>query len=420
MSKRLMVLVLLALLVSINVVSAQETTAAIDPALAEQMAELEKVTQNLRGLTEKTPVEHKFPTRQETIDYLRATYDREFPREAFDRLERFYVALDLLPADVDLQAVYLNLLNSQVAGFYDPDTETMNVIPAVGNDVGASLSFTEQVIYVHEFTHALQDQYFDLNSLMTPEIQSLPDQSLAVAALVEGDATATMTLYTQEVTTRNPLAALSMLIEGAQAGNLSLPAGIPPILVSELLFPNTHGMNFILPLYKRGGWDAINGAYGQPPTTSEQVLHPEKYLAGEAAQAVTLDDTSAALGAGWSEVWASALGEFYLRAHLATRLSSDEAEAAAAGWGGDQFRIYTDGTQTAWALRLSWDSFADSQEFNEAYVRFGDARFNGSTDESGCWQNSSGALCLILTSEVPESLIVSAPTAAQAKALAGM
>lgn len=419
MCKRALVLVLLlALLVSSGAAGAQEATPeAIDPALAEQMTELEQITQNLRGLSEEKPVEHKFPTRQETIAYLRAVYDREFPQEAFARLARFYVALGLLPADIDLQSVYLNLLNSQVAGFYDPETETMNVIPTVGDDVGTALSFTEQIIYVHEFTHALQDQHFHLANLQTPEVEAIPDQALAVTSLIEGDATATMTLFTQNVTMSNPLAALGILIEGVQAGNLSLPDGIPPILVDELLFPYDEGVDFILALYQSGGWDAINAAFGQPPTTSEQILHPEKYLAGEGAQAVTLADASAALGAGWSDVWESPLGEYYLRAHLKTELGSDQAAAAAAGWGGDDFRIYSDGAQQlAWALRLSWDTPADQSEFAAAYADFGSQRFGGSADANGCWQDASAALCL---TSGETTLVVSAPTLAQAQALAG-
>ena len=62
---------------------------------------------------------------------------------------------------------------------------------------GQPLSFTDQITYVHEFTHALQDQYFDLNTLLSPQVEDNPDQALAVTSLVEGDATASMTLYMQ-------------------------------------------------------------------------------------------------------------------------------------------------------------------------------------------------------------------------------
>lgn len=432
MFKRPLIFALLALLlaVSVSVGAAQdaaqdatpeatlEISADIPQSLSDQMAALEQVTQNLRGLTAKSPVDHQFPTRQEVKDYLRATYAREFPPEAFDKLERFYVALGLLPADVNLQDVYLGLLDSQVAGFYDPETKTMNVIPITGDSVGSRMSFTEEITYVHEFNHALQDQYFDLNTLMSSDVEMQPDRSLAVTSLVEGDATATMTVYAQNVEMQNPFAAIGMLIEGVQAGNLSLPSGIPPILLDELLFPYDAGLNFILALYKSGGYDAINAAFANPPSTSEQILHPAKYIAGEGAQAVTLGEASAALGEGWQPVWESSLGEFYLRAHLETELSDTEASAAAAGWGGDDFRVYAGGDQLAWELRLTWDTPADQSEFEGAYTDYAVKRFDSAATD-GCWQGDAAALCLVPGGTATN--IVSAPTLAQAQALsAGM
>ena len=415
MFKRWIIVGLLTLVIGVNASAAQDTT-TISPALLEQMNELEQTTQRLRELTAKEPVDHQFPTRTETIDYLRDLYSREFPPAEFERLKLFYVALDLLPADIDLQSVYLDLLGSQVAGFYDPDTKTMNVLPMVGDDPGTSLSFTEQVIYVHEFTHALQDQYFDLNHLLeSPDIQATPDRSLATTALVEGDATAIMTLYTQQVAARNPFAVLGMLVEGLQAGNLFLPPGIPPILTDELLFPYEDGMDFILALYKAGKWDAVNGAFASPPTTSEQIIHPEKYLAGEGAQRVDLGDASAALGADWTTPWDTTLGEFYLRESLAAQLDDADAERAAEGWGGDHFRVYQDATtgQIAWALRLAWDSDADASEFADLYADYGTARFGSAPDADGCWQDDALALCF-----APDaSLIASAPTLDMTQAL---
>lgn len=415
MLKRWIVIGLLTLLMGVNVSAAQDE-ADINPALLDQMNGLEQITQTLRGLTAKESIDHQFPTRQDTIDYLTDLYSREFPPEEFDRLALFYVALDLLPADINLQTVYLDLLGSQVAGFYDPDTKTMNVLPMVGDDPGSSLSFTEQVIYIHEFTHALQDQYFDLNVLIdSPEVLATPDRSLAVTSLVEGDATAIMTLYTQEAAARNPFAVLGMLVEGLQAGNLFLPSGIPSILVNELTFPYEQGMDFIVALYKAGGWDTVNGAFANPPTTTEQIYHPEKYLAGEGAQMVALDDAGAALGDGWTTPWDTTLGEFYLRAHLAAQLDRSDAARAADGWGGDHFRVYHDDAsgQIAWALRLAWDTPADHDEFADLYAEYGDTRFGASADADGCWQDAGAALCF----DGSESLIVSAPTLEQARAL---
>ena len=384
MLKRLILIALVALLVSASAALAQDVTpesqaeaTPISPSLAAQMTNLEATTAALRDLPIKQPVEHRFPTRQQTIDYLRATYARELPPEQIARTKDFYVALGLLSPDIDLSEVYLNLLGSQVAGFYDPDTETMNVIPTVGDDPGTTLSLTEQMIYVHEFTHALQDQYFGLNALMdAPEVQNSPDRALAVTSLLEGDATAIMTVYEQNVTMRNPLAALSVLVEGLQAGNLFLPPDVPSILTTELLLPYEEGLNFVVAVYKSGGWDAINAAYSNPPTTSEQILHPDKYIAGEGAQDVALADASAALGDGWVNQWDTNAGEFYLREQLKTELPKNQARDAAAGWGGDHFRIYVDGSgDLASALALAWDTPADQAEYEDCLPRLRDRAF---------------------------------------------
>ncbi len=425
MLKRLIMIVLLALFISVSAAAAQDVTpesqpaaTPISPSLAAQMANLEAVTAALRDLPIKQTVEHRFPTRQQTIDYLRETYARELPPEQIERTKDFYVALGLLSPDIDLSEVYLNLLGSQVAGFYDSDTETMNVIPTVGDDPGTTLSFTEQVIYVHEFTHALQDQYFGLSALMdNPDMQNSPDRSLALTSLVEGDATAIMTVYEQNVTMRNPLAALGMLVEGLQAGNLLLPADVPSILTTELLLPYEEGLNFVVAVFKSGGWDGVNAAYGNPPTTSEQILHPDKYIAGEGAQDVALDDASAVLGDGWVNQWDTTAGEFYLREQLKTELPKTEARDAVAGWGGDHFRIYVDASgDLAYALALAWDTPADQAEYEDAYRAYATARFGVEADANGCWQTDASTTCLV---SGDGTQIVSAPTPELAQLILG-
>lgn len=418
MVKRCIVLVLVTLLVGVNAIAAQDE---IDPQLLEQMDSLERVTENIRDLPATSTIDHRFPTREETIAYLRETYSREYPPEEFARLARFYIALGLLPAGTDLQEVFLRLLGSQVAGYYDPDTETMNVLPTTGDDPGSKLSITEQVIYVHEFTHALQDMHFDLDSLLeAPEIADHPDRSLAALSLVEGDASATMTLYLQEVAARNPMAALSLLVEGLQSGGLFLPPGIPQILVDELMFPYQDGMNFVIAISQDGGWERVNEAYSNPPSTTEQILHPDKYITGETGQDVALVDASAALGDGWAADWDTTMGEFYLRKFLDVYLSSSQAASAAAGWGGDRLRIYfqPETDEIAYVLRTAWDNNTEYEEFTERFAEFATIRFDGPPAAAdNCWANETGALCVMLDDESGDSLIVSAPTLELAIAL---
>ncbi len=415
MLKKLLAVVAVMLSLGVGAINAQED---VDPQLETQMVGLETITQTLRGLDALETVERVFPTRAETIDYLRDLYERELTIDEAERWHDFYVALGLLSPDIDLRQVYLDLLGSQVAGFYDTDTKTMNVLPTVGDDPGTSLSLSEQIIYVHEFTHALQDQHFTLDSLLEAANAEInPDQSLAVTSLVEGDASAVMTLYSQEVARRNPLAALGMLAEGLQAGNLFLPPGIPNILVRELMFPYEQGMNFVVALYEEGGWEAINAAYDSPPTTSEQIFHPEKYIEGEGALSVELTDFSAALGEGWTEVLQTTVGEFYLREMLRTELADSRASRAAAGWGGDHFRVYRSGDELAWGLLILWDSTAEAVEFADLHAAYADDRFSAEAVD-GCWTDASGVLCLNLAGD--QTLIVSAPSVEAAQAIAAV
>ncbi|MCA9906843.1 MAG: hypothetical protein KC547_23470, partial [Anaerolineae bacterium] len=188
--------------------------------------------------------------------------------------------------------------------------------------------------------------------------------------LVEGDASLAMNFYTQQVAAANPLAALAILAEGVQAGNLLPPGDIPQPLLRELIFPYDTGLNFAMALFSEGhGWDLINQAFDNPPTTSEQIMHPDKYLAGEGAMPVDLSPVDAVLGADWELVWDTALGEFYLAEHLRSQLDRREALAATDGWGGDHIQVFVDDTdRVAWVLKLIWDTPQDAAEFAQAYA----------------------------------------------------
>jgi len=404
----IMILLVGLMLISIGSTHAQETTPEpLPPQLEAQMAQLEAATATLRGLEILMPVTRAFPTRADTIAYLEDLYSRELPPDEMDRAKQLYVALGLLPADIDLLRVYLDLLGSQVAGFYDTDTQVMNVIPLRGDTPGATLSLTEQIIYVHEFTHALQDMHYDLDSLLPDDLdQTTPDRSLATTALVEGDASLIMQLYLQEVIASNPLAALSVLADAAALGALTLPPGIPDILNSELLFPYEQGLAFVTAIVNEGGIDALYALYDDPPTTTEQILHPEAYQAGEGAQPVTLGAVTP--GADWTQLWDTTLGEFYVREHVALFAESRTLAAqAAAGWGGDALRIWQQDDQIAMLLKLAWDTPADADEFAAAYW--------AEAFTAACAEAEVGSLCAVTVNG--ETVIALAPDVETARAL---
>lgn len=394
---------------------AQEITPepTLSPVLEAQLNTLVATTERLRGLTALTPVPRQFPTRAEVRAYIAETYARELPPAALDRATTFYVALGLLEPGIDLGAAYNELLGSQVAGFYDTETKIMNVVPLTG-EITDSLSPTERIIFAHEYTHALQDQRLGLSTLFETTQEADPDQALAVISLIEGDATLSMTLYTQELVEADPGIAFQILLEGAASGGLTLPAGTPPALGNELLFPYEAGLNFVTALYNRGGWEAVNEAFDNPPTRSEQILHPDLYHSGEGvAELVDIPDSAAMMGDGWTQVYDVTLGEYYLREHLDLHLGTAEASDAAAGWGNDRIHIYqNDEGETALSLYSLWDTETDSIEFYEAYITWMQDRYEQDTlgDKAPvCASDADSAVC-IASWDNGTTLVTQAPT----------
>lgn len=154
---------------------------------------------------------------------------------------------------------------------------------------------------------------------------------MANLALVEGTATALMNEYQRRHF--RPEAALG----GAAAGALAAPstASLPPFVTAQLLFPYLDGERFVRRLYATGGgsWRLVDLAERvRPPVSTEQVLHPERYLAAEPPRRVRLRGVGRTLGPSWERLAASTFGEWQPREWLA-RAGGGAARAAAAGWG---------------------------------------------------------------------------------------
>jgi hypothetical protein len=272
-------------------------------------------------------------------------------------------ALGLLPPEASLDDLYLELLGSQVAAFYETDTDQLFVISRSGG-IGAS----EKVYFSHEFTHALQDQHFDVEAIDdAPAGQG--DRSLARLALVEGDASLLMARWMGTHLSPADLGELLVVDPEAQATLDAMPA----ILRETLTFPYLQGLILANGIWAEGGWEAIDRAYERLPESTEQVLHPEKYEAGEMPVEVELDAgaLAKAMGAGWSGTPEDTLGELQLGIWLRENgVKALPAGDAAAGWGGDRL-AYLRGPDGAYALvlRTAWDSAADAAEFLDAAGR---------------------------------------------------
>jgi hypothetical protein len=210
------------------------------------------------------------------------------------------------------------------------------------------------------------------------------DQTLATIALYEGDAVAGSAAYLE----RHPALVGGLLREVERDSPVMDEA--PASVGIVLMFPYTSGAAFVDRLLGEGGWDAVDAAYADMPASTEQILHPLKYLERDEPSLITLPDPATALGTGWRVVDEDTLGELQTAVLLAdfdpgegfNGITGDialpeSARNAAAGWDGDRFALWEDGERETLVWRSVWDTPQDARAFSRALVQFGNDRWTG-------------------------------------------
>jgi hypothetical protein len=351
----------------------------LDPADKELMDTVEEQVVTMRGLSTLQSVERKLMTLEQLRAYVLDDFAANYsPKEARDDALSLS-AFDALDPSIDLYSLLADLYIEQIAGFYDPQADQIVVIVGSG-----AMGQMERLTYAHEYTHALQDQHFDLEALgFSDDAEEKFDADALAArlALVEGDAT----LLMQEFLYAH-FSSEEMLVLLEEMGEVDTPVfdSAPEAISDELMFPYTGGLNFVQALYDQGGWAAVDAAYANPPLSTEHVLHPERYLAGDNPQSVVMPPLTDTLGADWRQVDADVLGEHFLGFYLAQEIPNRDARKAVEGWGGDRYVVHyrdSDGALLM-AARVVWDGPADAEEFVDGYVAYADSRFGRTLDGS--------------------------------------
>jgi hypothetical protein len=338
------------------------TTASEDPATAAVYDTIQRQVAGIRGFDEID-----VPRRTIGVDELKRInadrFDTEQPPEYVAGNERLYKALGLIPEDQSLRQLYLDLIDSQVLGFYEPKTKTMYVVSRSG-----ALSGADKITFAHEYDHALQDANFPGLFAEQDKLLDQSDRALARAAVFEGDGTLLMTQWAIPNMSPQELQDYAALASDPQSA--AILARTPGILTESLTFPYTSGIGFLAPMQAAGGWSAVDKVYRAMPASTEQILHPDKYASGEGPVSVELktDAVLSALGTGWTETLQDTFGEFQTRTWLReSGVAAADAEAAAAGWGGDRLAVLS-GPNGSWAvvMKTAWDTPADAQAFEVA------------------------------------------------------
>ncbi len=355
--------------------AAYQTTSATD--LLKVADEVTQSVVRLRGLQPKAPIQKGVKSREEISQYLNEHVRSDYQEGELEREGKMLQKLGLIPVNVDYKDFVLKLLTEQVGGFYDPDHKTFFMAGWLPVD-------QQKPVMAHELTHALQDQYFDLNKTLKEDLKLHDDdRTLAHQAIFEGDAMAVMLDFLLEPTKRNfaqlpDLVFVMRSLMSSMETQFTVFKSAPPYVKETLLVPYSYGAAFLQKVRSNQPWSAVDKLYSDLPSSTEQIIHPEKYLTTrDDPKTIQAPDLDERFGKPWQTTYRNVLGEFSLYLLLKAYLPEEQSKRAAAGWGGDQAVLLEEdgGTHSAVAIASSWDTPEDSQEFFESGCEWLQKRF---------------------------------------------
>jgi hypothetical protein len=341
---------------------------------------LEKEIEGIRGLKFKSAVEVQKITEKEMQAVIRKELLTQIPENDIPKYETALKTFRLIPEEMDLRKTMESLLNSQVVGLYDPKSKKLYVVdPGGGSEeddlFGTSSVFDFQELFIaHELTHALTDQNFGLLESLKLEDATNEDRQSAGLAVAEGDATLVMFRILGK----------RLNIEGVNLGDMTemsggegffdefVGKGYPRFLRETLLFSYLKGLAFVSAVSGDKNFAPVDGLYKNPPESTEQILHPGKYLQKNdppAAVSIIVPKSGAAVIK--EGTWGEFATEIILREW---GIGKDAARLAAEGWGGDRYIVLRNNKGEAYFLWKSvWDTEKDAAEFESAVSK--DLRF---------------------------------------------
>lgn len=359
MFRRLLVVTLL-VVVGLPLALAREK-ASKDPAFAE-IDSIVKSLSEITGLTPKHAVPYGRMTKRQLHQFLTKRIKKTLKPEEIRADELSLKMFGLVPPEFDLKRSTIDLLTEQAAAFYDYDEKKLFLL-------SDSSVESETTTLAHELSHALADQYFNLEKFME-ETPSNDDENLAHTAVVEGEASWLMIAYELKRGGQPPVPTQDMLRSVADSGESSMTdypvlKASPLYIQQSLLFPYSQGTMFFNVVYQKLGKAAFAEVFTHPPVSSAQIIHPEKYFAHEKPAEPAVPK----LAPEGKEVTDGSMGEFDHEMLLEQYLGAAKASELAPHLRGGQFRIVTRGRDGKPVLLYAaeWDSPESAAEYFADY-----------------------------------------------------
>jgi hypothetical protein len=258
-------------------------------------------------------------------------------RAELEAWEVTLTALGLLDPEIDLVQTYRDSLALGVVGFYDPLTGRLVVR-------GDEFDLYSQLVLVHELTHALDDQWFGLDRQLADG-----EADFGFSSVVEGNAVRVENEWRDSLGPDDQARLSTEEAQSLSADELDALLTLPAIILEIDYAPYTDGFTYTATVAASGGEAAVDDALTEPPTSSEEILHPSTDRSTDPE--VVLD----APPAGGEVVEEGRLGELMIRQWL--------GRPAGTGWGGDRYVSWVDGTgRSCIVVDLVGDDDAEQDE----------------------------------------------------------
>jgi len=303
-------------------------------AACRQVPEVSRQLAAITGLPLRRPVPCSFIDKQQVNAFLKQRLREVASPQEIRGEELTLKKFGLVPPDFDLAASTVDLLTEQAAAFYDYNKRKLFLTDSTGEE-------PLDAVLAHELAHALADQNFNLAHYIKQGRKS-DDGSTARLSAMEGQATWLMSEYAarrlgQTLVGNQTLAASMAGTTETAGGQFPVFEKAPLYLRRSLVFPYIKGMIFQGAIVERDHQRGFAEVFTDPPRSTQQILHPEKYFAHVTPTEPALPDPR--LPHGYKGLVRGELGELEHAILLEQYAGKAEAQDVAPHWRGSRFEL---------------------------------------------------------------------------------
>ncbi len=343
-------------------------TNAINPTTSASFNALKQSVAEIRGLpfTRDVTIDEDFPEPRDSGSDRNV--NDEYAGQPIPQIERVYKRLGLLGESTDLARALTEFSRLQRLTFYDMQRQAIRLAPSSAQ-LGRALAQeggpnAEKVPVVLALTQALQDQHFGWHERI--KLIALEDRKLTFRGLAQGDAVLTALSYLAGTPRITHWAEQEPAIGRLVVEIEKLGADLPEFLRRKLVFPYRDGTEFVQWAHAAKGWDGVNALYADPPLSTAQIIHPEKYFR-QRQDPLVINPVGLAEQIKETALFEQTLGESVIQLILSAGPARTEAAQLASGWRGDHLAAYPDGDNLNTIWFSAWETDERAAGFMRAY-----------------------------------------------------